>query len=216
MSPHSNFTTPPLDGSLTIPEIYDWHYKHNPNYPVFKYADGHNVKHLLYSDLVPAAHRAGRYIAAVTNLDVNADRSTYPIVALLSTAGNATYLLIHDIIFTAFLKDTVTAYTTLIGMLRVGVVAFPITPRFSAAVIAHLLAKTGISYIFVSAENRMHNLAQDAIAALAESDPTRALPAICSMPKFEDLYFHDFESQRLPPRSYELSSTALIVHSSCT
>jgi hypothetical protein len=98
-------------------------------------------------------------------------------------------------------------------MLRLGVVAFPISPRFSAAVIAHLLEKTAASYVFVSVERRLHDLARDAVAST--SSPHGAL-IICSMPKFQDLYRRDAPFKSLPPKVYDLSSTALIVHSPCT
>ena len=102
-------------------------------------------------------------------------------------------------------------------MLRLGVVAFPISPRFSAAVIANLLEKTGASYVFVSVERRLHHLAQDAVAVAASSGSLRAVPTVCAMPKFEDLYVTpEAPFERLPEKVYDLSATALIVHSSCT
>ena len=35
----STFHIPPLDGSLSLGEIFDWQYEHSPEHPVFQYAD---------------------------------------------------------------------------------------------------------------------------------------------------------------------------------
>lgn len=34
------FHPPPLDGSLSIPEIFEFHAEHSPEHPVFIYDDG--------------------------------------------------------------------------------------------------------------------------------------------------------------------------------
>lgn len=34
------FNPPPLDGSYTVPELFDYNAKHNPEHPLFLYADG--------------------------------------------------------------------------------------------------------------------------------------------------------------------------------
>ena len=99
------FTLPPLDGALTIPHLYDWHYQNNPDHPAFVFENDEGVlQNLLYSQLVPAIHRAGQYIASSIGIDVHANQNTYPVVALLSTAG--TY---PSHLFLPFLTDAFVA-----------------------------------------------------------------------------------------------------------
>ena len=77
-----------LSDSLTIPHIYDWHYEHNLDHPAFVYGNDQGiVTNLVYSELVPAMHRAGQYIATSIGINVQADQNTYPTMAFLSTAG---------------------------------------------------------------------------------------------------------------------------------
>jgi hypothetical protein len=83
----SDFQLPPLDGSLLIPEIYDWHLVHNPNHTCFIYEDGtRGSKNLTYRDVVPAAHRAAHYVARAMNIDAN-DRAARPAIAVVATSG---------------------------------------------------------------------------------------------------------------------------------
>jgi hypothetical protein len=84
----SNFTQPPLDASLTIPELYDFHYKFNPDHHVFIYKHRHDgVKHLNFSHVVPAADRAARYVADIANINLDADSFINTPIAILATSG---------------------------------------------------------------------------------------------------------------------------------
>lgn len=86
-----SFKTPPLDGSLVPAQLYDWHYEHNPTQPVIVYSGEGKVTeesiHIRYSDFVPAAHRAGRFVAKAASIDIEADPHTYPVVAILAWSG---------------------------------------------------------------------------------------------------------------------------------
>ena len=35
----NTFQLPPLDGSLTLPELFDWHGQHSSEHPLFEYFD---------------------------------------------------------------------------------------------------------------------------------------------------------------------------------
>ena len=59
------FRDPPLDGSHTLPELYDWHYENNPDHPAFVFEDKaqeDGLRRLTFQQLVPAIHRAGQMI----------------------------------------------------------------------------------------------------------------------------------------------------------
>lgn len=83
----SNFAPPPLDGSLTVPELYDWHSKYNADHPVFLYADsGGKLTRLTFARVVPAAHRAARYVADAASIDLMVASPT-PKIAILAGTG---------------------------------------------------------------------------------------------------------------------------------
>jgi hypothetical protein len=87
LSPDCAFTLPPRDGSLTLPEIFDFHYERNPNHPLFVYANTGGVTNVLYSDVVPALHRAARLIADVAGIDLDADPASFSTIAIMANSG---------------------------------------------------------------------------------------------------------------------------------
>ncbi|KAH7912486.1 acetyl-CoA synthetase-like protein [Hygrophoropsis aurantiaca] len=193
LGPGCTFSRPPLDGSLTLPQIYDWHYTHNPNHPIFEYANrAGTLDRLTYSQLVPAVHAAGHYVADVCEINLHGDEQK--VVAIIAAS------------------DTITYFTTLLGMLHAGIVVFPISPRNPAAAIAHLLSITGVSHILTSGEPPIRELAKDA----ADSLKLKGFPSvpIKPMPSFNQVFNKDAVFERLPPRTYDYGRTALIVHSS--
>lgn len=82
----SHFKFPPLNGTFTIPQLYDWHLIHNANHPVFMYKQIGSSKtiQLTYSKVVPAIHRAGNLILAA----INSGTSPGP-VAIAATSGKS-------------------------------------------------------------------------------------------------------------------------------
>jgi len=197
LKPDAGFTPPPLDGSLTIPEMFDWNYENNQDHPVFVHSDGAGgLRHLTFSEVVPAAHRAGRYIAQAAGIDLDANPSTYPVVAIFAAS------------------DSITYFTTLVGALRARIPVLPISPRFSANVIAHLLAETGAEHILVGVEPYMREQATAAVKEVITSYGKTIEPSVSLMPIFEDLYLKDIPFEALPPREWDYSATTLIVHSS--
>ena len=78
---------PPLDGSLTVSELYDWHEQHNPDHTLFIYhhpTQPHKIE-LPISRVVPASRRAARYVASLANIDL--DASPKPLIAIIAATG---------------------------------------------------------------------------------------------------------------------------------
>ncbi|KAH7886572.1 acetyl-CoA synthetase-like protein [Phlebopus sp. FC_14] len=189
-SPTCSFAVPKLDGSLTLPESYNWHYDNNPDHPVFTYVDqfGH-LTTLTYADVVPASHRAGRHVMNTCNISVNADR---PVVAIVAAT-----------------TSTIVYATVLIGMLLAAVPVFPISPRNSPAAVAHLLREARVSSILVSDDQPSRDLTIKALELL-----TGKIPKIHAMPCFRQLYIGNRTFERLPAQIRDFNDLTMIVHSS--
>ncbi|KAK7037592.1 hypothetical protein VNI00_011084 [Paramarasmius palmivorus] len=110
----------------------------------------------------------------------------------------------------ASFSDTVSTFTVLVGMLRLGVIPFPISPRFSAPVIAHLLQKAGVSHVFLNDDSCLRALVKDAVAIATRG---RSQIEVRDLPSYDAMYTDTWPSQ-LPERDYDRSSTAMFVHSS--
>lgn len=88
-SPQS-FKLAPWDGSLTLPQIYDWHFVHNPRHTVFIYeAPTAGYVHLTYREVMPAAYRAAAYIANAISVDLNNVPANIAPVAIVATSGQS-------------------------------------------------------------------------------------------------------------------------------
>ncbi|KAF9468263.1 acetyl-CoA synthetase-like protein [Collybia nuda] len=189
---HNGFKHPPMDGSLTIPELYDFHYENNPAHPVFVYKNAEGMlSHLTFSDVVPAAHTAARVVAQRAKLDLGGG-GPRPTIAILAAT------------------DTITYFATVLGMLRAEITIFVVSPRNSPLAVAHLLSKVCPSHVLVSPEAPIQDLVREAIQSLGDG----VTPTILSMPVFEDIFIPGVRFVPLPPRLRDLSSTRIIVHSS--
>jgi hypothetical protein len=89
------FTMPPLDGSLTIPELSDWHAEHSPDHLLFVHASSPGEKiGITFKQGAEGIHRAGRLLTErLTKLGVSPLDEDGPVVALLATSGKCQYTL---------------------------------------------------------------------------------------------------------------------------
>ena len=83
----------PRDGSLTLPEAYYWHYERNPYQPIFIWRGETGLVHLTYSDVIPAAERAARYVAAAAGIELDANITYTKPVVILAASGELLFSL---------------------------------------------------------------------------------------------------------------------------
>ncbi|KAF8995095.1 hypothetical protein BDQ17DRAFT_1311142 [Cyathus striatus] len=194
-----NFKLPPLDSSLLLPEIYDWHLENNPLHSVFVFEDDDGeYKHLTYSDIVPAVHRAGRIIGKLVGVDVDdpSVRLKRPVAIMAST-------------------DMVTSFCTLLGMMRAEIPILAFAHRNSPQAVAHLLRETQSAYLLISPEPSVLEVARAACEILASEGQSSLsiLPRICTMPEYHDIFSHE-PYIPLTPRNYYNKVPAVLIHSS--
>jgi acyl-CoA synthetase (AMP-forming)/AMP-acid ligase II len=83
----STFNPPPLDGSLTLPEIYDHHLNNSKNHPLFVYdeEDSETVQTVTWGQAGEAIHTAARHLRSVVTPKPDAQEP--PIIAILAVIG---------------------------------------------------------------------------------------------------------------------------------
>ncbi|KAH7929530.1 acetyl-CoA synthetase-like protein [Leucogyrophana mollusca] len=193
------FRPPPLDSSLSIPELYDWHLQHTPNHRLFLYAreDG-NIRTILWPEAVQAIHTGAKIIRARMGWELGNDEAG--IVAIIS------------------LSDTIPYFITMMSIIRANYVVFPISPRNSAAAVAHLLDKVGVDHVLVGREQVMQDLVNDALDVLRDQYPSAPTPNLSPMFIFEDLFLPTEDghamSETLPFKYKGPNSPLIILHSS--
>lgn len=86
----TTFDLPPLDGSLTIPEIYDWHLTHTPDHTLFEYADNEQIKVIKWPQAVRAIHKTSTLIRRLmrSSLDKELDsEERKTVIAVVASPG---------------------------------------------------------------------------------------------------------------------------------
>jgi acyl-CoA synthetase (AMP-forming)/AMP-acid ligase II len=205
------FKQPPLDGSLLLPEIFDYHAEQSPDHPLFRYVDARNILHTIsWSRAVKAFHNAAR----ITRQRVEAAGGRRPMVGILAAAGEYSkcYVCFHSGLQDGL--DQIAYFSVIAGILRAGYQAFPISPRNSDLAVAHLVQSTACSHIFVSADPAMQKLAG------AAGDKISALGGelnIVAIPTFEELFDSSVALGPIPQmEKFGLDEPAVILHSSGT
>ncbi|KAH8111803.1 acetyl-CoA synthetase-like protein [Phellopilus nigrolimitatus] len=198
MSP--TFSRPPVDKSLSIPELYDWHYSHNRDYPLFVFENANDsVRTITMGEGVQGMHRATRYVRERVDLELIPGLTPIgkpPVIAILASS------------------DTITFFCTIIGALRTGWTVFPISTRNSPRAVAALLSETKALHLLVSAEVSVQGLADSSIK-LVDND-TMKFQKI-DMPVFRDLFpVQGFDSKfkTVSSARLDMDTAAVIYHSS--
>ncbi|KAJ8453583.1 hypothetical protein ONZ51_g13516 [Trametes cubensis] len=188
-----------LAQGTTAPELYDWHAKENPSYPLFMYHDGGKHEYITYAVANLAIDRAARYIASWVGHTPKGDAER-PTVAVLANT------------------DTITYFCTVIGVMRAGYTVFLVSTRNGPAGVADMLQKTNASQMLISPDVAVRQVAHDTIGLLPAGQLT-----LQTMPTFEDLFPKDsksvdkaFEGGVELPETYDPNAYALILHSSET
>jgi len=106
--------------------------------------------------------------------------------------------------------DTITYFTFIVGIARAGHIVFPISPRNSAAAVAHLIRGANISHILVGAEKILEQLANESLELLQSVEK----PSLHPMPTFDDIFRCKEEFVPLSLRRPNIHDPGVILHSS--
>ncbi|KAI0091717.1 hypothetical protein BDY19DRAFT_904330 [Irpex rosettiformis] len=194
----TTFQPPPLDGSLTVSEAQDWHYEHSPNHPLFVYSDGNGINTtILWSDAVPAIHRAGYLVREIAQKNKYTSR---PIFGILASNERMP------------VPETITYFTLLSGILRAGYSAFVISPRNSAAAVTYLLTRVSVSHVFVGSEDLLQDVSTEALKTIGDNGIQ--VPSTSRFPLFESLYTKNSNFTQLPVLDVQWDDQAVYLHSS--
>ncbi|PBL02838.1 acetyl-CoA synthetase-like protein [Armillaria gallica] len=195
----ATFRSPPIDGSFTLQQMYDWHLVNSANHRIFVYArDDGSTRTIYWPEAIAAIYTGARLMKRRILA-----RHKRPVVAILS------------------MSDTITYFTTMMSLLRANFILFPISPRNSALAVAHLLHKVEVQYVLVGRDVSMQDLARDSLDILKSqySYSLDDLPNLSPVPVFEELFLQHWQdglskSDDLPLTSVDPDAIVLYLHSS--
>ncbi|KAJ7123146.1 hypothetical protein C8R44DRAFT_671002 [Mycena epipterygia] len=184
---------PPLDGTILLHQIPDFHLVHNPDHVFYTWKDAHTeqIHELTHLEFCRAVHRAAD---AVKHLD-----RTQP-VGLLA------------------LCDTVLYHALFLGLMKAGYVPYLMSPRNSAAATAKLLTDVGCHQVLTTSltlgtvlKEVQEVFQQKGLAITIADIPTTesVFPKLGRETSTD--YFRNYETKTF---DIQLSSVAFYLHSS--
>ncbi|TFY54516.1 hypothetical protein EVJ58_g8816 [Rhodofomes roseus] len=187
-----------MDGSLTYPQLFDYHGQHSADHRLFVYAeDDGTLKTINWSQASQAIRRSALFVR--DRLGWQPGMVDAPVVAILSASDSIPYA------------------TTFMGAMRAGYTPFPISTRNSPAAVAYLLEKTNAQHVLVGLDQAMQDLARDAFEILKSQSQFATVPGTSPMPVFSDLYGADIADVAVEDVPYEqrgLEERTFLLHSS--
>ena len=94
----STFALPPLDGSLTLPDLYEWHSRNSPKHPLFVYEDKPGkLRTILYGDFIYGLDRAAKLCTQVVGIEAIHEHVNAPVVSIVGNLGCPIQSLCEDI-----------------------------------------------------------------------------------------------------------------------
>ncbi|THV07008.1 acetyl-CoA synthetase-like protein [Dendrothele bispora CBS 962.96] len=199
----TTFRPPPIDSSLTLPQIYDWQSQQSAAHRLFVFTDiDGKLNTITWSEGVAAVYTGARILRnRLSSIQV----IKRPVIAILSTS------------------DTIPYFITMIGILRADMTCFPISPRNSAIAVAHLLSKVEVDHVLVGHDSAMESLLKDALHLLKVKtfEPKGSgvmIPTFSPMLTFEDLFLKDVSTKAdasdLPLKYTDPNEIVMYLHSS--
>ncbi|KAH9851134.1 acetyl-CoA synthetase-like protein [Lenzites betulinus] len=155
----STFNPPRADHVLSIVGLYEYHAKHSPDHPVFKYAHpgAASARSVTFSEAWGTIGSAAELISercpplSETALD---DTKDSPVVGIYAICDTLTYIY------------------TIIALMGLGYAVFPLATRNNAESAAHLLQTKCVTRIFVSSDEKTQGIVRQAKEILAEKGTT--------------------------------------------
>ncbi|KAJ7367487.1 hypothetical protein DFH08DRAFT_677095 [Mycena albidolilacea] len=189
------FIPPPLDGTLTIAQLYDWHFHNSPRHRLFVYplADG-STRTIFLSEAIRAAYVGSTILRQRFGWLPGTDSK--PVVSILAPSETITYFILF------------------LSCLRANYVVFPISPRLSAPAIANLIHNAGVKYLLVTPATS--DLADAAIQTLKDQYADTVAPDLFPLPSFEDLFTPEKTvlPEDIPYEASGIDDVACLLHSS--
>ncbi|KAJ3903705.1 hypothetical protein F5879DRAFT_1002249 [Lentinula edodes] len=137
------------ESQLNLPDLLDFNLNHNPDFPLYVYPNADSsVTEIKTLEFVRAAHRVGNIVRG-------------------SSAPGGVVAIVANI-------DVIVYAALIAGIMKAGLVPFPISPRNSSAALLHLLRQTSTHRILMT-KTTLRGVMDGLQAELRTVDPTYEL-----------------------------------------
>ncbi|KAF7350260.1 NRPS-like enzyme [Mycena venus] len=188
----------PVDGTLSVLQIFEFQATTNPHHPLFRYdsvsaRDGY--ENVTWAQAVKMFNTTAQILRRRLRNTTTIDCAHPPVVGILAATGSILYA---SLIF---------------GAVRAGYTVFPLSTRNSDVAIAHLIAESGIKYLLISQDGHMQDIARKANALLNARNINIEILPIPTYEEISDTQRTDLDA--LPPLQAIPDERVLVIaHSS--
>ncbi|KAJ8474390.1 hypothetical protein ONZ51_g7252 [Trametes cubensis] len=149
------FKYPPLGHTLSIPGLYKFHAKNSQNYPAFTYASVSGVPYdITYAEVWARIGVVAKLIlkhqSKLFDSGAPKEKGSRPIIGIVA------------------LSDTLSYIYTMVAIMSLGFVVFPMSASNDARAVAHLAETVGVRQILVSEDEDTQALVYDAARILRD------------------------------------------------
>ncbi|KAF9062745.1 hypothetical protein BDP27DRAFT_1427576 [Rhodocollybia butyracea] len=150
------------NSQLTLPSLLDFNLEHNPNFPLYIYAEPNSstAKEVNMLEYVRAAHRVGGL--------VRGDSQPGDVIAIIAN--------VDAIVYSALIT----------GIMKAGLVPFPISPRNAPMALLHLIRKTSAHRVLMT-QTTLRGVVDGLKAEIQMTDPIYVL-SIEEVPSLQQVY----------------------------
>ncbi|KAF7341778.1 NRPS-like enzyme [Mycena sanguinolenta] len=194
----STYTPAPVDGSLSLLQIFEFQATTNPHQPIFRYdsasaRDGY--ENITWQQAVKMFDTTARILRRRIGNTVTMDCAHRPVIGILAATSSILYV------------------SLVVGTIRAGCTVFPLSTRNSDAAIAHLIAESGMKHLLISQDSHMQDIARKANALLNARNIKIGILPIPTYEEISDTHRTDLDA--LPPlQAIPDERVLLIAHSS--
>ncbi|KAJ6484095.1 hypothetical protein C8R45DRAFT_1214951 [Mycena sanguinolenta] len=192
------YTPVPVDGSLSLLQVFEFQATTNPHQPFFRYdsASAHDgYENITWRQAVKIFDTTAQILRRRLGNTGTIDCAHPPVVGILAATSSILYA---SLVF---------------GTIRAGCTVFALSTRNSDAAIAHLIAESGMKYLLVSQDSHMQDIARKANALLNARNINIGILPIPTYEEISDTQRTDLDA--LPPLQAVPDERVLIIaHSS--
>ncbi|KAF7341779.1 NRPS-like enzyme [Mycena sanguinolenta] len=178
----STYTPAPVDGSLSLLQIFEFQATTNPHQPIFRYdsasaRDGY--ENITWQQAVKMFDKTAQILRRRIGNTALMDCADRPVVGILAVTSSILYA------------------SLVVGTVRAGYTVFPLSTRNSDAAIAHLIAESGMKHLLISQDSHMQDIACKANALLNARNIKIGILPIPTYEEISDTQHTDLDA--LPP-----------------
>lgn len=195
------FQPPPLDGSLNLVELMEWHRRNSPDWVwcTYRLTGQDHVRSISWKEAYSMTQRGARYFAKATQIDLDAGLYRPSSQGIAGVPSGPIVAVVANL-------DTLNYFVSVMSLIRIGLVPFAISINNSREAIAHLIKASNVSYVLHGPPGAAPEVDANLNGALEDVSKDSIIPKMLTWPS-ETLYVNPTAEERQEFPDHRISTT---------